>query len=921
MRPLNLRMSAFGPYAGEISIPMEKLGEKGLYLITGDTGAGKTTIFDAICFALYGEASGENREASMFRSKYADMNTPTEVELEFAHMGKVYIVKRNPEYMRPAKRGEGETKQSADAELHMPSGQIIYKVKEVTAAIEKLLGINKNQFSQIAMLAQGDFLKLLLAKTDERQKIFRELFKTGYYQKLQQELGAKASVAEKNCNDMKASIKQYVSEIDVHEDNVLSIDVHKAKDGQMDTESIIELLDKLLLEDGESSDCLNADIIKLNNLLGEVNKRLGAAAEIEKTKKALQTAQDMLSEELPKVNELEQKYDQSKEALKEKDGIQKKIAAIESELEGYELLESLNGEIQKCTNEKVALQSDLETAQNTEGELAANIANLKKERDLLQDAGANKERLAAKLKELNDLQTIYKDIEAKLLKLDEKRNNLNLAVEQYASDNSSFIELNRIYENLDQAFRDGQAGVLASTLKDGDRCPVCGSIEHPMKAQLKEEVPTKDELETAKNEAETAREAATKSSNAVGTLRGELANFESSIVELITKYLNTKDIDTAGETLKNSVSELDLNIKDVSEKIDDEQKKIARRESLDISIPKDEEKLKNLTEKISDAKEKISALLVSVQEKTSQLETLRKKLSFPSKQEASAEIISLNSFAKRLQDAFDFANKELENQKSYISEIRGKIEGYTSSLKNVELIDIDSETRKRDALIAEINSKTAMSKVIEARRSRNSNIKENILLKSDELIAAEKKRQWIAALSDTANGKIRGKDKVMLETYIQMTYFDRIIAKANMRFLKMSNNQYELKRAKKASNAVSQSGLELCVVDHYNGSERSVKTLSGGESFMASLSLALGLSDEVQMAAGGISIDTVFVDEGFGTLDGEALNLAYKALASLTEGNRLVGIISHVDELKEKIDNQIIITKKRSGGSEATLRV
>ena len=279
MRPLNLKLSAFGPYAGRIDIPMEKLGSQGLYLITGDTGAGKTTIFDAICFALFGEASGPNRDATMFRSKYAEADTPTEVELTFLHGGKEYFVKRNPEYMRPTKKGnkDGETKQTANAELHTPDGRVYSKVKEVTARIEEILGINKDQFSQIAMLAQGDFLKLLLADTKDRQEIFRELFRTQLYQTLQYRLEDKRKDIYGQVQDGRKSVNQYIKGIQVDPDDVLSIEVEKAKKEELTSEAVIELLDKLTDQDSALKDKLDGELKKINDDLEAVNQKIGAA--------------------------------------------------------------------------------------------------------------------------------------------------------------------------------------------------------------------------------------------------------------------------------------------------------------------------------------------------------------------------------------------------------------------------------------------------------------------------------------------------------------------------------------------------------------------------------------------------------------------------------------------------------------------
>ena len=341
MRPLNLKMSAFGPYAGRIEIPMEDLGSQGLYLITGDTGAGKTTIFDAICFALFGEASGPNRDVSMFRSKYADSDMPTEVELTFLHGGKEYFVKRNPEYLRPKKSGDGMTKQTADAEFRTPDGRVYTKVKDVTAAIEELLGINKDQFSQIAMLAQGDFLKLLLADTKQRQEIFRELFQTQMYQTLQYRLEEKRKEIYGQVEDGKKSIKQYINGIQVDKDDVLSIDVEKAQNGVMTTEDVIEMLDKLTSQDLCLKDKLDSELQQINDELEAVNKKIGVAQEVEKAKKAKEKAEKDLVKEKKDLDEKTDLHKKAKEELKGKSKIEKEATTIENEMPNYDAVDDL----------------------------------------------------------------------------------------------------------------------------------------------------------------------------------------------------------------------------------------------------------------------------------------------------------------------------------------------------------------------------------------------------------------------------------------------------------------------------------------------------------------------------------------------------------------------------------------------------
>ena len=360
MRPLKLNLSAFGPYAGKTEIPFDELGEKGLYLITGVTGAGKTTIFDAICFALFGEPSGNNREKSMLRSKYALPETPTEVELSFLHGGKEYYVKRNPEYMRPYKGKEGFTKQAAGAELKKPDGSVITKATEVTSEIERILGINRDQFSQIVMLAQGDFLKLLLATTKERSDIFRELFKTHNYTTLQKKLDDNQKRLYGMVEDGRKSVAQYISGIQVDKDDVLSLEVEAVQKDNIPTEVVVELLDKLIEKDTAEADRIEKELDEINAELEKVNASIGAAEALSNAQKALETAEGRIEEERDKRKQLKESFDKAEEALKEKEALGQEYARIKALLGDYDKEEVLRDELDKNTREHKQLVGSLE---------------------------------------------------------------------------------------------------------------------------------------------------------------------------------------------------------------------------------------------------------------------------------------------------------------------------------------------------------------------------------------------------------------------------------------------------------------------------------------------------------------------------------------------------------------------------------
>ncbi|MBQ4415789.1 MAG: SMC family ATPase [Methanomicrobium sp.] len=925
MRPLNLKISAFGPYAGKTEIPLERLGTQGLYLITGVTGAGKTTIFDAICFALYGEASGQNRDAGMLRSKYAADDVPTEVELVFAHAGKEYRIRRNPKYMRASKRGKGQTAQNADAELHMPDGTVITNDGKVTDAVEGLLGVNREQFSQIAMLAQGDFLELLLAETKERIKIFREIFKTQNYRTLQERLDSEQSAVEKQVEGDRRSVAQYIAGIRAEIDSPLAAEVEEAKAGRMPTVDVTELLNKLIERDSALKEALDNESAGIKCKIDTVNANIGAAGALATAKQSLEEAESELPDEEAKIDVLEAALEDARDALDEKTEIERKSALI-----GEELSKSRYDEVKK-------LQTDID---NSEREYRKKSANLLKLEDALRGKKEDLERLKAEQSSLKDsaaelarLNAELKDIDAEKTALDEfttalseyqtKIDDLRTAQDDYTRKDAEFKRLNTLYETMEQAFRDGQAGILAAKLREGDACPVCGSRSHPSPARLLEDVPTENALKTAKKNANKARDDREDSAKDAEGCMKTLETVESQLRETGRKLLGEEDLEKAEARLDAAVADCVTRRKTTQADLNAAKEQDKRRTELEELVPRLEEETGKDAETVTALKEEIAADKSSLDERRNILDSLKKELKFADKTAAEAEKKRLDGQAKAIQTAYDNAVKALNDQKTTVSNLKTAIETHKKTINSSDAagLNLEDEEAKLAELTRSQNDCALKRTSVSTRLDVNAGILENVRAKSSNIAAVEKKLQWIKALSDTANGKLSGKDKVELETYIQMTYFDRIINRANLRLMTMSSGQYELIRLKEAANRQSKSGLDLGVIDHYNGSERSVKTLSGGESFMASLSLALGLSDEVQSSAGGIKIDTMFVDEGFGTLDSETLELAYRALAGLTEGNRLVGIISHVDGLKERIDKQIIVTKNRSGGSSARINV
>lgn len=912
MRPIKLTMTAFGPYADEQIIDFDKLGTSGLYLVTGDTGAGKTTIFDAITYALYGEASGVNRKEDMLRSKYAAPETRTEVELIFDYAGKRYTIRRNPSYERLKRKGTGFTREDAGVELNLPDGKTVTKTKDVNAAIIDIMGIDKNQFTQIAMIAQGDFLKLLTASTDQRIEIFRKIFKTDNYLKLQKKLKDETNDLSKDYKSIQDSIKQYVSGIECDEDSPLYEHVEKAKNEGLPVSEIIELLDKLIEKDSEL-ETKNANAKEeLDQKITAINEKLTLAKNQKTIKDSLAEAEKAL--EVAKIEEklLKQELTEREKENSTIDDLGNLIAEIKAERGDYDELETKSVEEAKLKAKIDEANKALNEKNVEKNALEIEIASLEKEEASLKNVGVDKAEVSAEKDKQAGMLDNIKKLEKEIKDFDTAKSDYEKAQNDYSSKSQLAKATNDEYTAMRQAYLDEQAGLLAEKLEEGSPCPVCGSTSHPRLAIKSEKAPSKAELDKAERKSNEAQMEAGNASEKAGRLKGIFEEKEQAVEARKKEILGDMDfaekkaeIEAALDTAKARLKEIE---KDEKRKGDVEgllKKKMASKTELEGEIGSLREALKGDEAKQGEIEKRISEL--------------KEKLKFESEKEADAEIKACEKKKDEMENALKKATQALSDHKAAIAEIRGKIEENKKQLEGCEEIDVTQVKNEKETLEQRQNDTEKLLRNVYGRKKTNGGILENIKKQKAKCEEVEAKLRIVKGLSDTANGMLSGTERVLLETYIQTTYFDRIINRANRKLLTMTNEQYELKRKNKADNNKSHSGLDLNVVDHYNGTERDVKTLSGGESFMASLSLALGLSEEIQSSAGGVRLDTMFVDEGFGSLDDESLSKAMKALSSLTEGNRLVGIISHVNELKEKIDRQIVVKKMKTGGSSARI--
>lgn len=941
MRPEKLTISAFGPYADRTEIDFSRLGDSGLYLITGDTGAGKTTIFDAITFALYGQASGQVRDSAMFRSKYADTATETFVELVFSYQGKKYQVFRSPEYMAPKKRGTGLTLRKAEAQLIYPDErQPVTKARDVTKAIEELLGLDYEQFTQIAMIAQGDFQKLLLAGTVQRGEIFRQIFHTGIYQQVQLKLKDAARARYKEYDEMRRSIAQYLDGVKLRQrEGTEAEEFAELKKGKFEgkLERSLEIL-KSFIDQGEKRE---SELLKQEQEVDQKIRTMENMLHLSAQKRNLEQKKDLARKQLEQL--LPDLEKASGEAEKYKDADQKcealgiLIREKQEQLKKYQVLEQLKKELDEIRMQLKKCRAGQEANIRQEQQLHKDMEQLKKERSLLensqldlQKAITEKEKRTQRKSELNGLETEMREFKGLYEATKEQQKKYQAAYEK-AQQQSEY------YQQIFHSFLDAQAGILAQELKENEPCPVCGSLSHPHPRIIsKGRTVTSEILDNEKIKLDKLEKISADQSLEAGKLK-ERSNASwkqivSGAEELLEEFQEfrkeTKNgngqagdfrtvwkqmilmINREKEQCKNLLTESDRKIREAEENTKRKQKVEKLLENLEKEKDILQEKKNSydreqtgLTTKASENEKQQKNAAEEIRQVHSEAgkEVLEKEI-----REKQQEYIDLKENSRKMKETFE----RFQAEKARI----------TSTIKTLDEQQKEiGEIREDEIREQYTESTTQKTELAEKRKelfsiqSGNLEIFRKVQKRKEEMTKAEAEYVWMKNLSDTANGNLNGKAKIELETYIQMAYFDRILRRANVRLMTMSSGQYELKRQEQSENRKEKAGLDLNVIDHYNGTERSVKTLSGGESFQASLSLALGLSDEIQASAGGIRLDSMFVDEGFGSLDEEALSQAVKALSSLADGHRMVGIISHVAELKDRIENKIIVTKQCSG--------
>lgn len=1025
MKPIHLIISAFGPFADKVEVPFAKLGEGGLFLVSGDTGAGKTTIFDAICFALFGETSGSNRGIDSVRSDFAQDKIKTFLELLFQHRGKVYRVTRNPAYRRPKKNGAGMTTEVADAALYCGETTISTGFVQVKKAVEDLLAVDAKQFKQIAMIAQGEFLKLLYADSSERGAIFRKVFHTDLYAHFQQRLKEAERQNRIQYEDSEKRLLYYLQQLSNHEVMDEKSMLYQAEVILEDQERELILsqnkMKKIKLEK-ESYNKKDQEITALISK-GEINNK--RIADLEEAKKELlilskekegnttkqnflvkqRIAQDYL---LPLHEIMLQEVEVFEEAKNQVSNITKKLEAL------YPVLKEKENEREKLEREQPKLNEDRVRLKRMERDFAdySRKEKIMEERNILLQEKQTFENRAKEIqnkidvseKRMNEikLKLIEKPIWEKrelitsqtiqtkkellnrmkqILTLQEQLKTGEKALEdmriEYKKADSAWKVARRHREDVESAFLAEQAGILASKLADGEACPVCGSKAHPQKAVLSFHAPTEKEWKNAKEQEDSThgelQEFATEGKGLLAKcelqketilkLYLELSTTEETFLEdmkSLEKETNYLEIDLITQKkellaflkmeqvqekenavsfrLKEQLESMNEKIKEIVEKntlLQGELVTLEERLEQNTTSAQAKTAIEALQRYIEKAENEFTRILVLYQEKKEEVQKLEtrleeiKNLEIQRKKgmEKAKENFKLRLIEKGFASEEEYAlvlpksREVLENEEQKIQTFFNSLNQLqdfiqrTESGEKVEKTDLEKLHMEKEEIALRLQEWDRMLEEL----SRSIAVKEIALQKGkQELILHQKlEKQYlpILELSKTANGELSGKDKITFESFVQGFYFDRVLRAANLRLGEMTGGQYHLSRTENASDKRSQSGLEMEVMDFFTGKSRSVKSLSGGEAFKASLSLALGLSDVIQRYAGGVQVDSMFIDEGFGALDEHSREQAIQVLQRLSYGNRLVGIISHITELKENIDKKILVQRGLSGSS------
>lgn len=923
MKPLKLTMSAFGSYAGKNVIDFTGQ-QQGIFLITGDTGAGKTTIFDAITYALYNQTSGGERNGNMMRSQYAQPETETYVELEFLYRGQTYRVRRNPDYKitKTLKNGKiREQKVPHSVELTLPDGTVFPEKKNATdAKIIEILGLTADQFSQIVMIAQGDFLKLLYTKSDERKMIFSKLFRTDIYWKIQENLRRKSMEMDERIQENDRAFEQEKSRI-----------IPLPESEELPLDELVERLRERL------KDALKEQNLRRANV-EELNKKITKYEEINKLFRSLEKIRQNGKELEARQVESKERRQQIENALK----ADKVLVAEQQNLRQQQTVEQSVQAIAKIeetlTNNQEMFETLKTQLQEVEAEQKREAADIQKKMLALEQSFPSYEALQNARSEEQQAKKVWEDLgktseesfhkkEAGIAALKEQQKQQEQVVEQtkknWEQTSLSASESAKHYEHMYEAFLKEQAGILAENLSAGCPCPVCGSTVHPDPAKLSDHAVTELEVEQAKKTraaAEEKRDLAYAAFEAEKTEKQKLAQaVEKEEADFVLAQTIAKQQRKEAEQNYVSLQKIAEQIREklVYPSLAEAKKQYAAMqkalEAAEQEIAKKRQKVSELAEAMNTLKGQ--KLAEEENQKTAKKLAVKTEKEYAKLLEKSGfvseETYHLAILPERSRSKLEREEKEYESQCLRQQSEQKLLEKQVSGKTYTDTTELNEQLKAEKQALKEAE-KTYME--LHTAYENDRSVLQNCAIYLEKGKKLESEDQVIKSLSKTANGRLSGSAKIDFETYIQRQYFKQIIHEANKRLLTMSNHQFILKLKEEANTGrKTNEGLDLSVYSLVTDSERDVKTLSGGESFLAALAMALGLSDIVERSAGAIHPDMMFIDEGFGSLDAQSRQQAIEVLGELAGDSRMVGIISHVTELKEQIDRKLVVSRTDKG--------
>lgn len=923
MKPLKLTMSAFGSYAGKNVIDFTGQ-QQGIFLITGDTGAGKTTIFDAITYALYNQTSGGERNGNMMRSQYARPETETYVELEFLYRGQTYCVRRNPDYKitKTLKNGRiREQKVPHSVELTLPDGTVFPEKKNATdAKIIEILGLTADQFSQIVMIAQGDFLKLLYTKSDERKMIFSKLFRTDIYWKIQENLRRKSMEMDERIQENDRAFEQEKSRI-----------IPLSESEEIPLDELVERLRERLKDALKEQNLRRANVEELNKKITkyeEINKLFVSLEKIRQTGKELEARQ---AESKERRQQIENAWKADKVLVAEQQNLRKQQEVEQSAQAIAKMTETLANDQEVFETLKTQLQ-EAEAKQKREA------ADIQKKMLALEQSFPSYEALQNARSEEQQAKKVWEDLgktseesfhkkAAGIAALKEQQKRQEQIVEQtkknWEQTSLSASESAKHYEHMYEAFLKEQAGILAENLSAGCPCPVCGSTVHPDPAKLSDHAVTEMEVEQAKKTraaAEEKRDLAYAAFEAEKTEKQKLAQaVEKEEADFVLAQTIAKQQRKEAEQNYVSLQKIAEQIREklVYPSLAEAKKQYAAMqkalEAAEQEIAKKRQKVSELAEAMN--KLKGQKLAEEENQKTAKKLAVKTEKEYAKLLEKSGfvseETYHLAILPERSRSKLEREEKEYESQCLRQQSEQKLLEKQVSGKTYTDTTELNEQLKAEKQALKEAE-KTYME--LHTAYENDRSVLQNCAVYLEKGKKLESEDQVIKSLSKTANGRLSGSAKIDFETYIQRQYFKQIIHEANKRLLTMSNHQFILKLKEEANTGrKTNEGLDLSVYSLVTDSERDVKTLSGGESFLAALAMALGLSDIVERSAGAIHPDMMFIDEGFGSLDAQSRQQAIEVLAEVAGDSRMVGIISHVTELKEQIDRKLVVSRTDKG--------